>query len=84
MSWIYTVCFIGGLAFGLAYGADNIWGVVQWLKRKFLCAVSKKACLYYTQLDIDDKLDNERHRAAMRRAWKCILKSEKVCEEEDK
>ena len=84
MSGVYLVCFMGGLAFGLAYGADNLLEAAQWLKRKFLCAISKKARLYYTQLDIDDKLDDERHRAAMKRAWRCILeRAIECCEEED-
>ncbi len=83
MFGIYLVCFMGGLAFGLAYGTDNLLEAAQWLKRKFLCTISKKARLYYTQLDIDEQLDNERHRAMMKLAWRCILESAIACDEED-
>ena len=81
---LYIVCFMGGIAFGLAYDTDSLWEVGQWIKRRFLCAVSRKARLYYTQLDIDDKLDDERHRAAMKRAYRYMLeRAIECCEEED-
>lgn len=84
MLGVYIVCFMGGIALGLVYGEDTLHEVGQWLRRKFLCAVSKKARLYYTQLDIDDKLDDERCRAAMKRAWRCILeRAIECCEEEE-